>query len=240
MKIQGIKSVYIILIFLILSKNIKSQSSSDGQLWLNAEFNYVYKVKHLFQDEVSFQSLVFGSPQWYSFSNKLQYEYNINPHFDAITALPLSYTIQSKSLKTFEIRYMIGTRIYFTPTRRLQTKGLIRWENRWSNDNNSDSWDVGNRLRIRGEVVYPLNKNTYYTNNVWYLMGDAEVFLTTKDDIQERFANKTRFRLGAGYRLTYRLRFEAFYACQFSRNTIDNKFDSQNNILEFLFKYYFR
>ena len=217
-----------------------SQTNSDGQLWLDAELNYTYKQRFLFQDELSYQTLISGGNKWYSLNSTPAFEYNLNSHFDLISAVPLSYTLQNDGLNTFEVRAMVGTRVYLTPTKRAQLRALVRWENRWSHDEKNDTWDIGNRLRLRAECVYPLNKHTYFEDKMWYWLNDFEIFLTTSKDIPERFANRARLRTGIGYRLNYKLRFEAIYTCQFSRNTINDKFDSQSNILRLRLKYYFK
>lgn len=49
------------------------------------------------------------------------------------------------------------------------------------------------------------------------------------DDVEERFANRFRWRIGAGYRLSYNLRFEFLYMLQQSKNTIDDNFESSDN-----------
>jgi len=59
-----------------------------------------------------------------------------------------------------------------------------------------------------------------------------------KDDVEERFANRVRISTGAGYRLNYYLRFEAWYIIQNSRNKIEEDFTSTDNIIRLLAKYY--
>ncbi len=217
-----------------------SQANSDQQLWLDAEFNYVYKQRYQFQNEFSFQTLTSGAGQWTSINSSPGFEYNLNSHFDLVSAIPLSYTFQKDDLNTFEIRAMVGFRAYLTPTRRTQLRALVRWEDRWLHQEKSGTWNIGNRIRLRGECIYPLNKRSYSDDKVWYWLGDVELFLGTSNDVPERFANRIRLRTGIGYRLNYKLRFEAIYLRQLSRNTIDNDFDLQSNILRLRLKYYFK
>ncbi len=232
--------ILIILFLLISSLHISSQTTSDAQLWLDAELNYTYKQKYLFQNELSSQTLLSGGSRWYSLNSTPAFEYSLNSHFDLVSSVPLSYTVQDHRLSTFEVGTMLGTRIYFTPARRSQIRALIRIEERWSHDLELDNWDVASRIRIRGEFVYPINKKSYFEDKMWYMISDAELFLSTTSDIDERFANRTRFRIGAGYRLNYKIRFEGFYVLQFSRNTLNDKFNSVDNIIRLRFKYYFK
>ncbi len=236
------KLIFTISFFLILffpERNL-AQTTSDGQIWLDTELNYTYKLRHLFQDEISYQTLVSGETRWQSINMTPVYEYNVNSYLDLVSGIPLSYTIQDKAMSTFEVRTMVGARIYFTPYKRYQTRLLSRWEYRWSYDHESDSWETGNRFRFRGEFLYPINRPSFYSDNMWYTITDAEVFFSSGGDISERFANRTRLRAGIGYRLNYKLRFEAIYTCQISRNTINDNFDAISNILRLRFKYYFK
>ncbi len=235
-----LKLKFLIAIILLNSMIVWAQTTSDAQLWLDAELNYTYKQKYLFQDELSYQTLIAGGNKWYSFNSTPAFEYNLNSHFDLISSVPLSYTMQDQKSSTFEIGTMLGTRIYFTPARRPQIRAVIRVEERWSHDLKLDEWNVANRVRIRGEFVYPINKKSYFEDKMWYLISDAEVFLSTTSDIDERFANRTRFRVGVGYRLSYKMRFEGFYVLQFSRNTLNDKFNSLDNIIRLRFKYYLK
>ncbi len=233
--------VFVFIIILISSITTTwSQTTSDSQLWMDAELNYTYKQKYLFQNEVSSQTLISGGSHWYSLSSTPAFEYSLNPHFDLISSIPLSYTLQQKKASTFEVGAMVGTRIYFTPALRPQVRLLVRIEERWSRDLALDEWDAANRIRLRGEFIYPINRKSYFEDKMWYLITDAELFLSTTSDIDERFANRTRFRAGAGYRLNYKMRFEGIYMFQFSRNTLNDKFNSIDNIIRLRFKYYFK
>lgn len=232
------KYIYLLLLLTVLGGRGNAQQT-DGQLWLDGEVNYQYRLKHLFQDEISVKSLLFGGSRWMSFDMTPAYEYNINPYIDIVSSVPLSYTIQEK-FNSFEIRAMLGSRIYLTPLKRPQFRVLVRFENRWYYETDTEGWDVNNRIRLRGEFIYPLNREMYNSDDLWYSITDAEVFFSTSQDVSERFANRTRFRVGIGYRLSYKLRFEGLYTLQFSRNTIDDHFNSVSNILRLRMKYYFR
>ncbi len=216
----------------------RSQTQVDGQLWLDGELNYVYKLRYTFQDEISVKSLLFGGNRWLSLDMTPAFEYNINEYLDVVSSIPLSYSIQ-KEFNMYEAGVMVGTRVYFTPFSRPQVRTLIRFENRWNYRDDLDSWDVNNRIRVRGEFIYPINKSVYNTDDLWYSITDAEFFFSINDDVSERFANRMRFRAGAGYRLNYKLRFEALYTCQLSRNTIADHFNNVSNILRLRVKYYF-
>lgn len=233
------KHVGLLVILLFSLLRLNAQTHSDGQLWLDGELNYIHKLRYTFQDEMSIKSLLFGGSRWIAFDMTPAFEYNINHHFDIVSSVPLSYTLQ-KQFNSFEVGVMLGTRYYINQDIRPQFRVLLRMENRWYYKTDTEAWDINNRIRIRGEFIYPINREAYNSDDLWYGITDAEVFLSTNADVSERFANRFRFRIGAGYRLNYRLRFEGFYSMQFSRNTIDEDFNTLSNILRLRIKYYFR
>jgi hypothetical protein len=59
-------------------------------------------------------------------------------------------------------------------------------------------------------------------------------------DPDERVANRQRFRAGLGYRPSVTWRFEAVYAWTRSRNTIDEGFQSSDNIIDLRLKRVFQ
>ena len=150
----------------------------------------------------------------------------------------LSYTNQTESYNTFEARAMIGTRIFITPNSRVVTRLLLRFEQRNFKNLDTDEWETTYRPRGRAEVLVPINGKTLYEDNLWYAIADAEVFLAVDDDVDERFANRYRLRIGVGYRLSYSSRFELIYMNQHSKNAITESFESTDNIIRFRFKHY--
>ncbi|HEV8512368.1 MAG TPA: hypothetical protein VGQ59_03795 [Cyclobacteriaceae bacterium] len=101
------------------------------------------------------------------------------------------------------------------------------------------TWEQQIRPRVRGEIIIPVNQDSYYKNDLWYVMIDAE-YLFVETDVEERFANRFRLRVGAGYRLNYSYRFELLYMYQQSRDGIDESFSSSNDIVRVRFKHYLR
>lgn len=215
-------------------------TTSDGQLWLDAELNYTYKQRWLFQNELSYQALLWGGSSWSSYNTTPAVEYNISKNLDVLVGVPFSYTKQFETFNTYEIRAMTGARIYFTPGKRIQARLLVRWEYRWFYDQFASEWDKGNRYRIRAELVVPLNKDSYFVDKLWYLINDMEIFFWYGHDIPERYANRVRMRIGVGYRHNYKFRFEAIYINQDSRNQLDDDFNAHSDIIRLRLKYYFK
>ena len=86
------------------------------------------------------------------------------------------------------------------------------------------------RFRNRLEFLIPLNKERMTDDGARYLLADWEWFLPL-DDAAERFGKKQRIRTGVGYRRSFNWRLEALYLWTRSRNTIEDGFDTTENII---------
>ena len=60
--------------------------------------------------------------------------------------------------------------------------------------------------------------------------------LPLDDDVDERFANKQRIRTGFGYRRSFAWRFEVLYIWTRSRNTIEDRFSTDDNSIDIRLK----
>jgi hypothetical protein len=176
-------------------------------------------------------------PRWKALAFQLTPEYALSPRIDLMASVLYESTLQYEMLSTRELREMIGTRIHLTPFSRVLVRLLVRLEQRNLYYLETDEVQQSTRSRLRLESQIPLNKPTMFAGDkLWYLLVDAEVFGAVDQQVDERFANKFRFRLGAGYRLNYAWRFEFVYTLQTSRNTIAGDFDTMDNIFRFRVK----
>jgi len=227
------------LLFLVFSFSLSElQAQTDKQLWLEYMLNYPFANSFNLENAFTYSALI-GEPKWRALDYNATLEYSISPNIDLLGAGLVSYTQQTQSENTFELRPTLGTRIHFTPNRRIQSRLLLRMEQRNFKNLETNTWEQVMRPRVRGELVIPINQNSIYKDNLWYAVLDAE-YLFTKTDVEERFANRFRLRIGAGYRLNYSIRFELLYMYQQSRDGIDESFSSNDNILRIRVKHYLR
>ena len=84
----------------------------------------------------------------------------------------------------------------------------------------------------------PLDKPKLSDDGARYVLADWEWFIPLGDPA-ERFANKQRIRAGLGYRRSRAWRFEALYIWNRSRNTIEDGFATNDNIVDVRIKRYF-
>jgi hypothetical protein len=213
-----------------------AHAQTNEQAWfeymLNVPFANSFNVENAFT-----YSTLLGQPKWRALDYNGTLEYSLGPHVDLVGSALISYTAQNDSYNTFELRPMLGTKIYFTPNSRIQTRLLLRIEQRNFQNLDTKEWERVMRPRARGEVVIPVNKKTYFEDDLWYALADAE-WLFVNTDVEERFANRFRLRVGAGYRLNYSFRFELLYMIQQSRNGIDESFSSSDNIIRIRLKHF--
>ncbi|HEX6223598.1 MAG TPA: DUF2490 domain-containing protein [Chryseolinea sp.] len=218
--------------------SLKGQSSST-QLW--GEYMLNYSFANSFNLENAFvYSTILESPRWQSLEYAPTLEYSLDANFDFSFGLTLSYTNQTEDYNTFEVRPVLGSRIHLTPNKRILTRVYVRMENRNIKNLETDEWESTWRPRIRSEFLIPINKKSYYEDQLWYAIADAEWFFATDDDLDERFANRFRVRLGIGYRLDYGSRLEFIYMHQESKNGITDDVYTRDSIFRFRYKHFLR
>ena len=214
------------------------EAQTNEQIWCEYFLNIPFAKSFNVENAFTYSTLI-GKPKWRSMEYCPTVEYSISRFVDVLGAGLVSYTQQYESNNSLEIRAMLGTRFYFTPARRIQTRLLLRLEHRNFQNLETHEWESQLRPRVRVEATFPINQNSYFTNNLWYALVDIERLFVVSD-VEERFGNRDRFRIGIGYRLNYSYRFEFIFMNQRSRNGIDEAFTSTDNIFRFRFKHYLR
>ena len=216
-----------------------SAQSPNEQLWLEYMLNYPFANSFNLENTFTYNALL-NTPKWRSYEYAPTLEFALTNNIDLLGGGNLVYTVQEEDYNTFEARLMLGTRIHFTPNSRILTRLQIRVEQRNFKNLDTDTWQTVYRPRSRAEFLIPINKKTYFEDKLWYGILDAELLFAVDDDVQERFANRFRVRIGIGYRLNYTSRFEFIYMLQQSKNGIDETFESTDNIFRFRYKHFLR
>lgn len=232
------KKLFSLLILISFSSPVAKAQSANEQVWLEYMLNYPFANSFNLENAFTYSTLV-GTPKWRALDYSATLEWSLNQHVEIIGQAVLTYTQQTASYNTFEFRPVLGTRLYFTPNKRIQTRLLIRLEQRNFKNLETNTWDQVYRPRARVEMIAPINKDSYYEDKLWYAITDVE-WLVKTDDVAERFANRFRWRIGGGYRFTYNLRVEFLYMLQQSRDAIDGDFETSDNIFRFRVKHYLR
>lgn len=231
------KKRWAVLVLLFGARLLPAQSVNE-QIWIEYMLNYPFANSFNLENAFTYNT-VLSSTKWRSYEWSPTLEWSVTTHIDILAQTTLSYTNQTSSYNTFEVRPVLGTRFHFTQNKRILTRLLLRLEQRNFKNLETNEWSQVYRPRARAETIMPINKDSYFQDKLWYAMLDAEVLFKT-DDVDERFANRLRIRIGGGYRLNYNLRFEFLYMLQQSKDVIGDGFETSDNIFRFRFKHYLR
>lgn len=214
-----------------------AQDNSSNQLWNEALINYSFANVYNLENNVSYRTN-FTSPKYRCLVYRPTLTRSFTQSIDGQVALRFSYVHENDTSKSLEIRPTIGGRIHLTPNRRVLIRALIRFEQRNFKDLETKEWTQSARFRVRPELIIPLNKKSYFENNQWYALFDVEWFFVTDNDVDERFANRFRVRVGPGYRLNANWRFELLFMKQESKSKIGDDFYTSDSVLRARVKYY--
>jgi hypothetical protein len=223
---------------LIVCISFSKSYAQKQQLWLDYQVSYPFAVQHLFEVNTSYQSLMSNVNRWTSFSVEPTYEYLFFTNFDGGITVPTAYTRQIESYNTFGTSVIVYGRFHITQNKRVNTRFLVKMEKRYFCNLEENTWDQSGRMRLKAEATIAINGPNLFQDKLWYAMLDYEEFFVVDDQVDERYANRRRARAGAGYRLSYKHRFEVSYTLQSSRNHIEEEFTSIDNVLQLKYKMY--
>jgi hypothetical protein len=225
---------FLFIIFSFFTSTAVGQRNE--QLWLDYQVDYPFGGRYLLEAVASYQTLLTNEGKWRSLSVTPTFEYQGFWRMDVWVEMPMAYTLQTEDVNSFELNPNVGVRLNITPNKRFDTRFLVKAEQRMFRQIEQDDWDTSNRLRLKGEVWISFNKPNLYNDKLWYGVVDYEEFIVTDQQLEERFSNKRRARIGVGYRLSYRDRFELIYTRQSSRNMIEDEYLSGDNVIQVRYK----
>jgi hypothetical protein len=224
---------------LLLLAGQAAAQTTNTQLWLDGIVGHGFSGYYMAECEFSYQTLLKDQYPWSSLNVSPTLEVSPTAHWSFLAGVPYSYTVQKEGFTTAEVRLQLGARYTFTPFKRVQTRLNSRYELRQVRTIDTDPVQRSQRLRLRAEIVVPLDVRSYDSDTMWYAIADAESFLVMDQDVKERFANRTRLRLGIGRKFSYNWRSELIYTLQRSRDGISDEDYSTDTIIRLRIKYYF-
>jgi hypothetical protein len=226
--------VWCVVILMAVCNVVSAQRKE--QLWLDYQIDYPFANRYLLEVAGSYQTLLSKDDKWRSLNLTTTFEALVFNFLDVTADLPLAYTLQKPELNSFEIAPMVGLRFYITQSKRIDTRVLVRYQQRHFHQIEQDDWDVSNRTRLKAEAYICLNGPNLFTNNLWYLALDYEEFIVLDEQLEERYANRRRAKVGLNYRWTYKHRFDLSFTLQSSRDEIDGEFTATDNVLQFRYR----
>lgn len=223
---------------LLFITGMQGRAQRHEQLWFDYQLDYPFANVFLFELSATYSTVLTQEFKWRSVSVSPTFEYTVTRRIDLTAEVPLGYTLQEEGSNSFEISPILGARFYITQNKRIDTRILLRYQQRYFREVEKEDWDISNRTRIKAEAFVCINQRNLYTDNLWYGIVDYEEFIVLDDQVDERYANRRRARIGLGYRLNYKHRFELIYTWQSSRNEIEGAFISNDNVIQLRYKMY--
>ena len=184
-----------------------------------------------------------GEPGWATLDVTPRTEYARGKWFDIVGELHLGRTRQTDQQDSTEVTPRVGLRFHLLsnivddlikerqPRHRLVLRNFARVE--WRNLRYSDGTPPSSTVRYRDRIesLFPVNRPRVSDDGVLYGSADVEWFWTHQDP-QERFANKQRVRVGAGYRWNYAWRLDTLYVWDRSRDSAGNGFTTSDSAID--------
>jgi hypothetical protein len=243
---------------LLMAHAQAARAQANLQLWGNVTIDWMKSARLTYELDFEPKALLKApedDPAWRNLDVTPNVEYAVKDWLDLIGEATVGYTKQSDDDNTFEVTPRAGVRFHvfsrsvpvygphvreLPPKRRVVVRDRVLFESRnffYLGAGSGSSSDV--RLRNRLELLVPINRANLTDDGVRYWLFDWEAFMPAGEP-DERFANKQRFRAGLGFRPSVAWRFEAIYAWTRSRNTIEEGFQSSDNIIDFRLKRVFQ
>ena len=232
-------------------------AQTNLQLWGNLTLDWVKSPRLAYELDLEPKVLLAapeGEPGWHAMDVTPNVEYAWKSWLDLVGEAVVGYTQQTDDVNSWEATPRAGARFHlfsrdlptavpdrplqkeYPPRRRVVVRDLARVEARnlfYTGAGTGTSSSV--RFRNRLEVLAPLNRARLSDDGARYILADWEWFIPLGDP-EERFANKQRIRAGVGYRRSARWRYELLYMWTRSRNTIEDGFTTNDNIIDIRIK----
>jgi len=212
------------------------ESKAQQQLWLDFQLSYPFGGRFLLENTTTYQTLLNPDEKWRSISISPTFEWSLFTWLDLLSEVGIGYTLQKEGTQSWDIMPMVGGRFFITQGKRIDTRLVLRYQLRYFRQVEEEDWDVSNRTRLRGEVFVCINGPNLFTDKLWYVLADYEEYIVLDQQLEERYANRRRARIGLAYRLNYKHRFELSYTLQSSRNEIEEDFLRSDNVIQLRYK----
>lgn len=231
----------------VLTLATVASAQTTTQLWGNLTFDWVKSDRLVYGLDIEPKVVLDrpeGEPGWGNLDVTANAEYSARSWFDLVAETTIGRTRQTDDVDSTEVTPRIGARFHLlsrdrrfyareqAPRRRIVWRDLVRveWRNFFYSGGDTES-DSTARVRNRLEFLMPLNKPRITDDGARYVLTDWEWFIPL-DDPDERFANRQRIRAGLGYRRSFNWRYEVLYMWTRSRDTIDDGFSTNENIID--------
>ena len=224
----------VVLVLAGLSHAARAQGGTAGpstQVWANFTPGRAMNERWYMELDVEPKWQVTSGEEWRNLDLTPLVEAYPFSWLDLESEATVGRTHQRDGLDTFEVTPRVGARFNLfakfaravrarenrLPLTRLAISTLVRleWRNFFYSDATPDRHEWRFRVRLEGKLA--LNHPRLSDDRTLYGIGDIEYYAPLGDDIEERYVNKVRVRLGAGYRSSKSTRLEVLYIRDWNR-----------------------
>jgi hypothetical protein len=223
----------------------------ETQAWANFTMGLNRSEKVYLELDLEPKVLINGDPAWRNLDLTPAIEYYPNTWMDVTGEVTVGSTLQTDDLRTNELTFRAGARLYLFQNMRERFDSEHTWPRRFSlatlfrveerNFTYSDETPTKHevRFRVRVELKAPINHASMNEDRTFYFLGDAEAFMPVGEEVEERFATKYRARVGLGYRINARQRVDLLYMLDRTRNTLEETPTDSAQILDLRYRVVF-
>lgn len=211
-------------------------SASGQQLWFDYVLDYPFANVYLFEVTGSYQRNTDRDDEWRSINVTPTFEWQSFTQLDLLFDLPIAFTVQRDDYNSFEVAPTAGVRYHVSQNRRVTSAITWKVQERIFRNMELGAWEFSNRMRLKADAKIAINGPNLFQNRIWWVIVDYEEFFVTDEQLDERYANRRRGRMGIGYRHNYRNRFEVIYTLQSSRDEIEGEFSEVNSVIQLRYK----
>jgi len=222
-----------VLLVLAVSDRVRAQGGTgpSTQVWANFTPGRTIGERWYMELDVEPKWQVTSGEEWRNLDLTPLVEAYPFSWLDLESEATVGRTHQRDGLDTFEVTPRVGARFNLfakfaravraredrLPLTRLAISTLVRleWRNFFYSDATPDRHEWRFRVRLEGKVA--LNHPRLTDDRTFYGIGDIEYYAPMGDDVEERYVNKVRVRLGAGYRSSKSTRLEVLYIRDWNR-----------------------
>ncbi|KPK56545.1 MAG: hypothetical protein AMS21_12660 [Gemmatimonas sp. SG8_38_2] len=239
------------LLLLSASQDLRAQDDTSNQIW--ADVILAKPLSGHFQGSLGLEGRTEFNREsdWGSLRGAPTLQYFVTSWLDLVGEVLFAFTKESADLNSLQVTPRVGFELHLNnevlqhvgnervPLTRFDLYNLARLEYRafWYSDDTASSQEWRFRNRAGGKIA--INRKRLSEARTLYATLDFEIFIPVGDKIPETFASKYRVRAGLGYRLDYNWRFEAMYVFDESRNTLEDDFSLDSNVLDLRVKRFF-
>ena len=223
----------ILLVCIAIPAALHSQEENsrhiNNQLWGYYYQYYNFKPGWQFYGEVGARTVL---EEWSWFTTYIRPTIKWKKHklWELHGGIGLFYSIDTDGVNTFELRPWQGFRVNWPNFKHIRFNHYFRLEERFNFP--TDNWNLEFNLRIRYRLALKADIYTFKDESNIFLPVSLEFFGNIGQQLTEKFSNRTRLSIGAGYRMNEQWTFELHFVAQTSRTGEDDKFKTSDRLFQ--------